>query len=672
MSVWRVVFGLSVLVRFCAVSTGDGGNRAFPETTLERALEMGCSLVVAEIRSIRCDDRMHYYDAKIVRTIVAGDLTKEEANRTWDLFAGASYGDALKAGSCYAMFISRDCPYAFSWVFRDDVLEIDPLDTETGKRLVRAADHVYAGTSILRFRRTRPWSSNEMPNLAEELASLCKEFRDNPGRRAETGRKIAESDLGSRIDESRPESSIRAFVPPKILCSRKQMLSLLGYPTWTSGWTYSWSCDDRVRASEGGDHVGVLSATFDPNEQAVYVLFSMQERSRWIRPSRREDYLAGAEGDPAGVASAFQEALKESDWEKVLSYCTPAIQSKAREFDSVEVFFRRFVPVKETASRPFDPHMFSSRAGKVVEMTDGVGLYVGEDSWMEWPWSLIKARTAWLVDFELLPLDDFLRKTQFIQESRKSGSRTAPDEFRKAIRYVLSPVSREFVIGKPMLFRLEMTNVGDKPIGYYRTEVLLNDPMLVTDPNGKVLPYVDTSYQLAMGESAILPGEVIVLGEAYDVTLQYRIVRPGRYRFQFGGWPRGSKSSNVCEVEVKPGALSDAERISENLLSIMPAGWRFERMLALPPGEEDAPGAGGLFFNLIGGRWSKGGDQGVFLQIYKATDPADIDPWLKEALDLWGLSPWGLVYARVNEAERLWPDYRTQIERVLEIKPLAR
>ena len=52
--------------------------------------------------------------------------------------------------------------------------------------------------------------------------SSCKEFREQPGRREDTGRRIAESDLGSRIDDSNPLSSSRTYLPPKISLSRRQ------------------------------------------------------------------------------------------------------------------------------------------------------------------------------------------------------------------------------------------------------------------------------------------------------------------------------------------------------------------------------------------------------------------------------------------------------------------
>ena len=657
---------------WAAVVPAGASSGVFPEATIERALEYGCSLVIAEILSVRSDAGMYYYDVKIVRTLVAGDLTKEEANKTWELLAGAS-SDALKVGSHYAMFISRDCPYEFSWAFRNDVLEIDPSDRDAVERLATAADRVYSGTTILRFRRGRVWASNEQPDLPEELASLCKQFRDNPGRRAEIGRRIFESGLGSRIDDSKSESSIRKYLPPRILCSRRQMVSLLGDPSWTSGWTYSWRSDDRVSPGEGGSEISILSATFDPNERAVRVLYDMQERSKWIRPARSSGYLAEAEGDPMGVARAFQDALKGSDWESALSHCAPRVKAEAARLDSAEAFVRRFVPVQQVvASSGFNPREISSRDGRTTRMSVRVPIKVPGTQWpVEWLWTLVRTGQDWSVDFESVPLEIFVRKELLRREFMEQRQRLSSEEFAEAVEFQLSSIDSEFVIGKPMLFKVEMRNVSDAPIPYrWSAGVMTGDPMLVTGPDGRKVPYVDTSYQIGIAMDVILPDETIVLADAYDVTSQYRIIRPGRYRFQFRGWPRDSELSNVCEMEVQPGVLSDADRISESLLAVMPAGWHFERMLSLPPGEEDAPGAGGLHVNLIGRRGGKGGDEGVFLLILKRTDPTDADPWLKEYLDVWGLSPGGLVYARTHEADRLWPDFRTQIARTLEIKPL--
>ncbi|UCD50401.1 MAG: hypothetical protein JSW27_23115 [Phycisphaerales bacterium] len=659
---------LLAMLAFCgAGSACRGSSEALPvaEATFERAFEHGCSLVVAHVLSVRSRARMYYYRVRVVRTIVAGDLQKEEAHRPLILFAGASYGQALKTGRHYAMFLARDCPHDFSWAFRDDVFEVDPADGEVIGRLTETAGRIYAQTSILQFRRTTVEYNVELPPLSEDLASLCEAFRRRPGRRQEIGKKIFESDLGSRIDASNPFSSIRRFLPPRISCSRAQMLSLVGYPTWKSGWTYSWCSDNFVHAREGGEQIGVLSVTFDKGERAVRVLYYAHERSKWIRPSRIADRLAEQEGDPVGVARRFQEALRDSDWDGAVSLCSQVVRDEARRHDSVEAFFRGTVPIKRVVKRAFNPHQSSSRDGKLMRMSDEVYLDVGDDVRpARWTWALVRTGPTWRVDFEPIPLERIIQKERVKREFQEGGAKTDKQTFERAIRYVLISIGDEFVLGQSMRFRLEMRNVGDVPIAFYRSEVMVNDPMVVTDPNGRTLPYADTDYQTDMGPDAILPGETIVLADAYDVTTQYRILRPGPYTFQF---KLHNGRSNVCAVAVKPGPLPEMERIVGKLLPILPAGWLWHRSLRSPAGLEEEGPVKSLYISLSGKPGGKGNRYGMTLLVLIGGSPADADAWLKEWFDFWGFSPWGPVYARVNEVQLLWPDHKRAIVEALGI-----
>jgi len=653
---------------------------SIPEATLERALESGCSLVVAEILEVYAKDGMYYYEPRIVRTIIAGDLEKEQMHNPPDLFAGASYGGALKPGSCYAMFIERDYPYEFGWAFRNDVIEVDPSDKDAVRRLVEVADRIYAGTAIRQFRRTRFWtdakplaSPAKPPDLPEELASLCKQFREGSGRRTGLGKQIAESDLGSRRDVSDIESSITKHLPPKISLSRQQVLTLLGEPTWRSGWTYSWRCDDFVHAQEGGSEVGILSATFDKNETAVRILFGMQERSKWIRPARSNDWFAELDGDPGGVARQFLEALRQSDWDRALSLCSQRVKAEALRAAATEVFFRQYVPVEKLAAvSPFRPRGYGSRDGKASEVSAEVEIDVPESKWpLQWRWRLVRAGSSWLADFELVPLDRFIQKELIKREFLPDGARRG-EMSERDLTYVLMPITSEFVISQPMLLSVQMRNDGNTPAGYRHTPVTVNDPMLVTGPDGETVPYVDTSYQTMVYPDAILPGEVVVLADKYDVTSQYRIIHPGRYRFQFRGTHHGGKPSNILEVDIKPGPLPRVEQVVERLLPVLPLGWKFTRHVASESDDIDAASFGRLYVHLIGQPGGKGGDRGVLLVVLPGSDASETDPWLKESFDFWGLSPWGPVYASVHDADPLWPDHKAQIVRVLEIKPLQK
>jgi len=673
MNLCCTAFGLLLLSAIPASST-------IPEATLERALEGGCSFVIAEILEVYAKDRMYYYKPRIVRTIIAGDLEKEQMHSPPDLFAGASYGGALKPGSYYAMFIERDCPYEFGWAFRNDVIEVDPSNKDTVRRLVDVADRVYAGTAIRRFRRTmslaysKPFVSPDMPpGLPEELVLLCKQFREGSGRRAELGRQIAASDLGSRRDISNKRSSdipdIK-YLPPKISLSRQQMLALLGEPTWRNGWTYSWRCDDFVHAREGGNEIGILSATFDKSETAVRVLFEMQERLKWIRPARSSDWFAELDGDPRSVARQFLEALRQSDWDRALSLCSERVKAKALRAAAAEVFFREYVPVEKlAAASQFQPRGYGSRDGKIIEIPAEVDIDVPNVQWpVRWNWKLARAGASWVVDFELVPVGDSIQKELVRREFQPDGARR-PDMSERDLTYTLTPITSEFVIGQPMLLSLQMKNDGNAPAIYEHPPVMLNDPLLVTGPDGETVPYVDTSYQTMAYPDAVVPGEVVALADAYDVTSQYRIIRPGRYRFQFRGTHHGGKPSNVLEVDVKPGPLPRVEQIIERLLPVLPAEWKFTRRAVSESDDIDVASVGQLYIHLIGRPGGKGGDGGVLLIILPGSDASETDPWLKESFDFWGLSPWGLVYASVHDADPLWPNHRAEIMGVLEIKP---
>jgi len=663
MSLCCTAFGVLLLSSISVAST-------IPEATLERALDGGCSLVVAEILSVRAEDNGYRGEAKVVRTIVAGDLDKADVRNSWEFVYGPRYAMALKPGSHYAMFFRRDCPYDLAWAFADDLIEVEPSDEDAIRQLVEAADRIYVQTSVRQSRRTRPWPYVKPPDLPEELASLCKQFRDNPGRRTGLGRKIAESDLGSQRDTSDVRSSVIKYLPPKVLLSRQQVLALLGEPIWRSGWTYSWRCDDFANVQEGGSQVGILSVTFDKGESGIRVLFDMQERSKWFRPDRPGDWFAELDGDPGTVARQFLEALRQSDWDRALSFCSQRVKATASDAADAQVFFRQYVPVEKlTAASQFQPRGYGSRDGKIVEMPAEVDIDVPNIQWpVRWNWKVIRAGSSWAVDFELVPVDRFVQKELIRRQFQPDGARR-PEMSERDLAYVLIPITSEFVIGQPMLLSLQMRNDGNEPAAYEHTSVTVNDPMLVTGPDGETLPYVDTSYQTRVYPDAVLPGEVVILADKYDVTSQYRIVRPGRYQFQFRGTHHGGKPSNVLEVDVKPGSLPAIEQVVERLLPVLPAGWKFTRHVVAQNDDIDAASFGQLYVHLIGQPSGKGGDKGVLLVVLPGSDASETDPWLKESFDFWGLSLWGLVYASVHDADPLWPNHKPQIMRVLEIQP---
>ncbi len=126
----------------------------FPESLLIDVFEKGSSLIVAKILSVHHEEQLtkfYFYKAKVIRPIILGDLTKNDIQDPLELFAGASYGDALKPGSIYALFVIKECPYHSSWAYRDEVLQIDTSDSQSLDRLVREANRAYSKLDFCHF-----------------------------------------------------------------------------------------------------------------------------------------------------------------------------------------------------------------------------------------------------------------------------------------------------------------------------------------------------------------------------------------------------------------------------------------------------------------------------------------------------------------------------------------
>jgi len=259
------------------VHAGD----ALPDAVLLDALEKGRALVSVEILSFRMKEeratKFYLYKARALKLIVAGDLAPADIQSPIDLFAGASYGEALTVGSKYALFVAQYAPQFFSWTHRDDVMKIGPEDSQAVKQLEARASRVYTRTRLHRFRNAKAKVDGELPPIPEGLKATCAKFKSHKGRRCEPARSIWESDIGSRPDESRPWASFISYLPPKIRLSRAQALELLGKPSIKVGYGYKWFCG---RDSQG--HAGVLTIRFSPNGMVRSLVYGGEPLGHWV------------------------------------------------------------------------------------------------------------------------------------------------------------------------------------------------------------------------------------------------------------------------------------------------------------------------------------------------------------------------------------------------------
>lgn len=246
------------------------------------ALEKGRSLVSVEILSVGTKEekatKFYSYKTKVLKLIVAGDLAPADIQSPVVLFAGASYGKALTVGSKYALFVTKDAPHFFSWAHRDDVVKIDPEDSDALKQIETQASRIYARTQLHKFREEKKKDEGELPSIPENLKATCAKFKRYEEKRCELARSIWESNIGSRPDESRHLASVISYLPPKIQLSRAQALQLLGKPSIKVGYGYKWFCG---RDSQG--HAGVLTIEFNSNGMVRTLVYGGEPINHWIQ-----------------------------------------------------------------------------------------------------------------------------------------------------------------------------------------------------------------------------------------------------------------------------------------------------------------------------------------------------------------------------------------------------
>lgn len=431
---------------------------------------------------------------------------------------------------------------------------------------------------------------------------------------------------------------------------------------------------DHVRVTHF--HRGLTNRIYDLKRGMVKIIVFSDETTEepfteiLLTVRKRENELYG---EAEEVMLKFQQALQESEWEKALSYCSEKVKAKAKEYESAEAFLRDIAPVEEII--PLSRFQVSGGQWKTKPADERVSFFCfvrltepGSSPTISWGWTVAKSDDGWLIDFKLLPLEKWIEEETNRLRREAEEARGRLEELREGIEMRLTALSEEFVIGQPMLFRLQITNVSESPITYDATSSLMvNIPMIVKGPDGQAIAYIDTSYQTWARPGEIQPGQTVVLSDNYDAASQYRIVKPGRYSFQFKGfW--GAKPSNIVEIDIKPGELSPEDSIVESLFSILPDGWKLTKTRARDIADFNFETGRGIFISLVG-KWGRkgtsGGTVGVFLLINPTQSVLEKTEFEAE---FWGQSEWGPVYAKSLEAELLWPNYKEQIMKALNIQ----
>jgi hypothetical protein len=256
---------------------------AISDTKMAEAFENGSSLVFAKVLSVYSteSERRHqkidyYYYTVKMKPIVAPDLMEKDFEEPIEISAGSDKVIPLKPNSTLAIFVSKDSLEGFYWVYRNDFAEVT---NQNLKSLQETAKTVYAKTDIAKFREIKK-TKVEMPQLPPELVSACEQFRNNPEKRSEYAETIYESKLGSR-KEKNDQNQVQ-YSKPEIVLSRDQIVAMLGEPSLKFGWTYKWFCGQEDIPGMG-NQVGILTVVFDKKYQDAYLIYTHEERLKWIK-----------------------------------------------------------------------------------------------------------------------------------------------------------------------------------------------------------------------------------------------------------------------------------------------------------------------------------------------------------------------------------------------------
>ncbi|MBN1972873.1 MAG: M48 family metalloprotease [Sedimentisphaerales bacterium] len=379
----------------------------------------------------------------------------------------------------------------------------------------------------------------------------------------------------------------------------------------------------------------------------------------------------GANKEAEALMGKFQQALKDSDFEKAISLCSQKVQSFAKKYQPLEDFFNDVVPIEKIKALSEVLTFGGSTGPGNRRLAYFCCVQLSEPDikpQISWEWKLNNTDSGWEIDFKTLTLNAWIEQETNRLNNERIQALERDRILKEGLELKLVPLSESFVVGKPMEFRLELTNISDSPIEYWTADFyLLNDPLTIIDPNGKHVEYMSGSTQTTTVSKTLNPNQTIILKEKYDVTSQYHITKPGTYTFQFTGYDSTVVKSNIVKVEVNPGQISDDDLIFQKLIDIAPEDWEITKTRIRDLDDFNIEDNNGISIAMIGDydKETTEGFAGVILLIN--TSQSYLEAIDNEA-EFLGHSRWGNVYINSLNAESLWPDYKEQIVKVLRIE----
>ena len=229
----------------------------------------------------------------------------------------------------------------------------------------------------------------------------------------------------------------------------------------------------------------------------------------------------------------FQDAIAAERWAEALSMCSARVRAEAAAWQMPAAFFAGTVPVENLLSQDF---------GYWTTRSNFFGLFVplsapGSEPPINWFWAIAFTNSAWVVDYPPSRLDAYVaaKKEAFEARDRELRRiRQALEPKLRDLRTRLVPVTGRFVIGSPMLFRIELVNSGDAPVQYMDAGIG-HHPLVLSNETGEVIASREEPAQRAVRRGEAAAHSSTVLADGIDICRDHAITRPGKYFVRFDG-----------------------------------------------------------------------------------------------------------------------------------------
>ena len=241
----------------------------------------------------------------------------------------------------------------------------------------------------------------------------------------------------------------------------------------------------------------------------------------------------------------FQDALAGEQWQEALSLCSDRVRAKAREWSSPQAFFKETFPGDLVLARDFG--YWTLRADQPggsdwPDKANWYGLFVNLTEpetrpVLQWYWAICVTNGTWVVDYPPVRMDEYAaRKSRAIRkrDDELAQTRQSLRVAAEGVHTRLTAISQEFVIGSPMLFRLELINAGSVPVHYQNSGIEFYG-LSVYDDKQQQLASTSGTLQIIVGYKEVGPGASVVLTDRIDLNSNHALTKPGRYSVQFNG-----------------------------------------------------------------------------------------------------------------------------------------